>query len=338
MASNRPEHRRASSAVYARAGGETSRGVRALVVLTLLCLVCLASACGAGARGPSRATAPQAIADAGADGGDGDDGDEVAQAGDEDEEEAEDAPGDAPSATEPPAPCPRNMVLVATGEARFCVDKYEGAIVEVEADGTEKPHPHWLPVDGRDVRAVSEPDVFPQGFISENQAEDACRASGKRLCSHVEWKTACKGPASTTFPYGDTRRPGACHDTGKSAVAAVFGLKALADPVATTTAKKPASTARSASAGSSSAASRRATSAPDRGKSAHGPRAGSGRAGKAGATASTKTASSGRRAHATTGRAAQTTRPRAARPGVTAKAPPPKKKKKSDKAAPPSAS
>ena len=60
------------------------------------------------------------------------------------------------------------------------------------------------------------------------QAQDACGASGKRLCNHEEWKTACMGPAHTTFPYGDARQPGTCADNGKSAVVAVFGAKAVA--------------------------------------------------------------------------------------------------------------
>jgi len=75
---------------------------------------------------------------------------------------------------------------------------------------------------------VSAPEVFPQGYISEVQAEDACAASHKRLCSENEWMTACTGPDKTTFPYGDARKPAACHDSGRSAVRAVFGLKALA--------------------------------------------------------------------------------------------------------------
>ena len=146
-----------------------------------------------------------------------------------------DGPADEPASMDDAAPadaCPENMVLVATEEAHFCIDKYEASLVEIDANGAEKPFPHWLPVDGHTVRAVSAPDVFPQGYISEVQAEDACAASNKRLCSHVEWKTACMGPAKTTFPYGDTRQPGACQDSGKSAVAAVFGARALTDPVA----------------------------------------------------------------------------------------------------------
>ena len=136
--------------------------------------------------------------------------------------------------SQPSGPCPADMALVETagsnGSAprRYCVDKYEASLVEVLADGTERPFPHYTPVDGHDVRAVSKPRAFPQGYISEVQAQDACAASHKRLCNMDEWKTACMGPSHTTFPYGDARRPGACHDTGKSAVIAVFGAKAVA--------------------------------------------------------------------------------------------------------------
>jgi hypothetical protein len=129
------------------------------------------------------------------------------------------------------------VALAAPTPARFCVDKYEASLVEVLADGTERPFPHYLSVDGRVVRAVSVPHVFPQGYISEVQAEDACAASNKRLCKFDEWRAACMGPARTTFPYGPARRPGTCNDNGKSAVIAVFGAKAVA---ASTPAAAPA--------------------------------------------------------------------------------------------------
>ena len=200
-----------------------------------------------------------------------------------------------------PSPCPTNMVLVANGELRFCIDKYEASLVEVDSEGNEKPYPHWLPVDGHAVRAVSQPDVYPQGFISEVQAEDACAASGKRLCSHSEWKTACMGPAKTTFPYGDARRPGACHDTGRSAVAAVFGLRAMTDPVASAPTKKPGTTKPASSA------KKPAVADASRGKTSK----------RSDAPSATK-GKPGRQAHAssTKGRAAETTRPRATRPGA----------------------
>jgi hypothetical protein len=168
-------------------------------------------------------------------------GDEPRAGTDEPAEDEPDAPApDADDTThvagemqEQAGPCPADMALVEiaaprSSPHRYCVDKYEASLVEVSADGTEQPFPHYLPVDGHTVRAVSRPSTFPQGYISEVQAEDACAASNKRLCNMDEWKTACMGPARTAFPYGDTRRPGVCHDTGKSAVLAVFGAKAVA--------------------------------------------------------------------------------------------------------------
>lgn len=151
-------------------------------------------------------------------------------AGETDEDDGdEEAHAAEPASSATPSPCARNMVIVEQDGRRFCIDKYEAAIVEVAPDGAEKPYPHWLPVDGHSVRAVSEPGVHPQGYISEVQAADACIASGKRLCSYPEWKTACMGPKKTTFPYGEARRSGVCNDSGKSAVVAVFGAKAVAN-------------------------------------------------------------------------------------------------------------
>jgi hypothetical protein len=166
---------------------------------------------------------------------------------------------DGSAETEPSGPCPADMALVETTGAsspssgapprRFCVDKYEASLVEVLGDGTERPFPHYVPVDGHEVRAISKPHAFPQGYVSEVQAQDACAASGKRLCNMDEWKTACMGPSHTTFPYGDARRPGACHDTGKSAVIAVFGAKAVAasTPYAPASAPAPVASAAGAS-------------------------------------------------------------------------------------------
>ncbi len=151
--------------------------------------------------------------------------------------------------------CPADMALVelaapsSASPRRFCVDKYEASLVEVLADGTERPFPHYLPVDGHDVRAISKPHAFPQGYVSEVQAQDACAASSKRLCTMDEWKTACMGPSHTTFPYGDARRPGACHDTGKSAVIAVFGAKAVAASTPYAPAAAPVASAASAGSG-----------------------------------------------------------------------------------------
>lgn len=194
-------------------------------------------ACTATPKSPPHAPSNVATsADAGADVDASADETASTESGDEHgEESASDAGMEAPATSA----CPEHMTLIDDGQRRFCIDQWEASLVETTAEGTEQPYPHYLPVDGHVVRAVSEPGVFPQGFISEVQAQDACAASGKRLCGYDEWKIACMGPAKTTFPYGDARQPGTCHDTGKSAVGAVFGAKALASSPAPAAPQKP---------------------------------------------------------------------------------------------------
>jgi formylglycine-generating enzyme len=109
------------------------------------------------------------------------------------------------------APCPSNMAHVGTS----CVDKYEASLVERTASGEAAFSPYQAP-NGHDVRAVSVRGVVPQAHISMVEARRACAASGKRLCKAKEWKTACKGPEATRYPYGDKRTPGACVDTNRT--------------------------------------------------------------------------------------------------------------------------
>jgi formylglycine-generating enzyme len=108
--------------------------------------------------------------------------------------------------------CPSNMALVG----KSCVDKFEGSLVEVTADGHEVPFSAHTPPNGHAVKAKSVPGVTPQAHISMVEAQKACKASGKRLCHANEWKTACKGPENTRYPYGNERVPGACVDTGRT--------------------------------------------------------------------------------------------------------------------------
>ena len=56
------------------------------------------------------------------------------------------------------------------------------------------------------------PGAVPQGHISGVEAQAACVAAGKRLCSDSEWLRACRGPAKTTYPYGNKLVPGTCND------------------------------------------------------------------------------------------------------------------------------
>ena len=116
--------------------------------------------------------------------------------------------------------CPPDMASV---DDRFCVDKYEASLVEVLPNGDERAWSPFQVADGRSVRAISEPSVYPQGYISGKQAAEACSRSGKRLCKPDEWRQACMGPAHAKWGYSETREPRRCNDHGKSAMGAVYG-------------------------------------------------------------------------------------------------------------------
>jgi sulfatase modifying factor 1 len=117
--------------------------------------------------------------------------------------------------------CPRSMVDI---EGRFCIDRYEASLLDVLPNGDERPHsPFGAVADLSRVRAVSAPNVFPQGYISAVEAQRACGASGKRLCRVAEWGKACRGPDPKSFGYADRREPGRCNDTGKNPVISLYG-------------------------------------------------------------------------------------------------------------------
>jgi formylglycine-generating enzyme len=124
-------------------------------------------------------------------------------------------------ATEESRRCPKGMALI---DGRYCIDRFEASLVDVLTSGEERPHSPFQLVDGQiGVRAVSEPNVYPQGYISAAQAQRACAASGKRLCKIAEWQEACRGPEKHAFGYSDAREPGRCNDNGKNPVRALYG-------------------------------------------------------------------------------------------------------------------
>jgi formylglycine-generating enzyme len=139
------------------------------------------------------------------------------------------------------ASCPPAMSrvehVVAGSTVSYCIDRYEGALVEHTASG-DKPFSPYEMVHGRDVRAVSRHGVVPQAYISRNEADVACKASHKRLCTEDEWTTACRGKRPTAFPYGEDRRAGYCNDSGTSPLATYYadagedahGFAAMNDP------------------------------------------------------------------------------------------------------------
>ena len=123
------------------------------------------------------------------------------------------APIPAPPPPPPPA-CPAEMVEVPGESGSFCIDRYEAAL---ELKGPGKRRSAWPsnePVEGSETQviAVSRGGQKPQGYISGEQAARACQNAGKRLCAPAEWKTACRGPEQTRYPYGNTRRAGVCND------------------------------------------------------------------------------------------------------------------------------
>lgn len=133
------------------------------------------------------------------------------------------AGGGIASASEDDAgPCAKDMALVEQSGVRVCVDRFEAAVVEIGADGSEQPYSPYLSVEGHRVKAVSRPNLVPQAYISRDEAENACKEAGKRLCRADEWKTACMGPEQTLYPYGNAEDENACNTHGVAPLGALF--------------------------------------------------------------------------------------------------------------------
>jgi len=90
------------------------------------------------------------------------------------------------------AACPADMVRLGT--TAVCIDRYEASRTGTAASGS---------VVG----------VAPWANVTRWNAETACLAAGKRLCTAAEWQSACQGPSGFTYPYGATLVAGACNDT-----------------------------------------------------------------------------------------------------------------------------
>jgi formylglycine-generating enzyme required for sulfatase activity len=106
------------------------------------------------------------------------------------------------------------MAEVPGEQGSFCIDRYEAAL-ELKGAGKQRaPWPSNESIDGNEAQlsAVSRANQKPQGYISGEQAALACQNAGKRLCAPSEWKTACRGPEQSRYPYGNTRRAGVCND------------------------------------------------------------------------------------------------------------------------------
>jgi len=108
----------------------------------------------------------------------------------------------------PVDPCPPEMVFVASS---YCVDRWEGSLIEITSEG-DLPFPPTRQPRDHLVRAQSVPGVFPQAYISGATAQRACQMAGKRLCTQWEWWRACAGHKKTIYPYGTMHIPGRCNE------------------------------------------------------------------------------------------------------------------------------
>jgi formylglycine-generating enzyme required for sulfatase activity len=100
--------------------------------------------------------------------------------------------------------CPEDMVAIES----FCMDIYEASRPDATAtsQGTD------------DSRATSRPGVLPwtgdddRGILVHvEDAQRACEAAGKRLCTPEEWQYSCSGTAGSTYSYGDLYSSTACN-------------------------------------------------------------------------------------------------------------------------------
>ncbi len=111
------------------------------------------------------------------------------------------------------ARCPVDMASV---DNRYCVNRFEGSLIERDKNGVERDWPASEVPEERVFIAVSRANVYPQSSISGAMAKVACENAGKRLCKPIEWRKACGGTHGYTWTYGPTRDPRSCNDQGKS--------------------------------------------------------------------------------------------------------------------------
>jgi sulfatase modifying factor 1 len=117
--------------------------------------------------------------------------------------------------------CPAGSVSIA---GMYCIDAYEGSLLELLPRGRTHPWSPYLPPErDRRYRARSQRGVTPQGYISQVAAGRACAAAGKRLCTEVEWERACRGPSPSQWPYGPAYQRGRCNDGREGPVGRIFG-------------------------------------------------------------------------------------------------------------------
>lgn len=97
-----------------------------------------------------------------------------------------------------PLECPEGMVPI---EEAYCIDVYEAS----RPDATE------LDAGSDGSYATSRPGVIPWRVPSNQEAQQACSAAGKDLCTEAEWTSACRGPEGLAYAYGNRYDPSICN-------------------------------------------------------------------------------------------------------------------------------
>jgi formylglycine-generating enzyme required for sulfatase activity len=87
-------------------------------------------------------------------------------------------------------PCHADEVWLPT--QGVCIDRYEAS-----GEGGTVAH--------------SVAGVLPWDQVTWTEAQAACAAAGKTLCTAAQWRAACTGPNGTTYPYGNTYDGEACN-------------------------------------------------------------------------------------------------------------------------------
>jgi len=105
----------------------------------------------------------------------------------------------------PPPGCPSDMVLVPAGRFRF------GSEEAKRAPGELAPRDIATPAYCVDVYEFpNHASEIPTTAVTREQAQNACIARGKRLCTETEWERACRGGANRRFTYGDAPDENTC--------------------------------------------------------------------------------------------------------------------------------
>jgi formylglycine-generating enzyme required for sulfatase activity len=118
------------------------------------------------------------------------------------------------------------VVRVGDGEGAFWIDRFEAGVWSAtDTSGTRHgvtgdDYPATFPDDGQWTAAVyarSVEGAGPSRFLTWFQAQEACRASGKRLPTMPEWFLAARG---TIDPQASDGSAGACRTSGDTVRAA----------------------------------------------------------------------------------------------------------------------